>query len=121
MTRRILVAVLGVLLMAASASAQPVPNPTTVAFTPSADHALVTAYEFGYFAAGATSPTQTASVPSANLTAAGADYTFPFPRLLFGTYEHKLRACAGASCSAWAAADRPSVVSPFPPTVVRVQ
>lgn len=119
--RRLLCACVCVMGLAASASAQPVPNPTTVAFTPSADHALVTAYEFGYFALGATSPVQTASISTANLTAAGADFTFAFPRLLFGSYEHKLRACAGASCSAWAAADRPSVVSPFPPSVVRVQ
>ena len=119
--RRLLCVCVCALGLAASASAQPVPNPTTVAFTPSTDHALVTAYEFGYFAAGATNPVQTASISTANLTAAGADFTFAFPRLLFGGYEHKLRACAGATCSAWAAADRPSVVSPFPPSVVRVQ
>lgn len=113
-----LVLVLG---LASYAGAQPVTNPTTVAFTPSTDHALVTAYEWGYFAVGAASPTQTASVAKAALTPAGADYTFPFPRLLFGTYEHKLRACAGATCSAWAPADKQSVVSPFPPSVVRVQ
>ncbi len=99
----------------------PVTNPTAVVFTPSADHATVTAYEFGYFAVGATSPTQAASIAKASLTPNGTDYQFAFPRLLFGSFVHKLRACAGTSCSPWVDADKSTVVTPFPPTVVRVQ
>jgi hypothetical protein len=111
----------GVLLLVSSVAwAQPVTNPTTVAFTASTDHALVTAYEFGYFAVGASAPVQTASVAKATLTALGAEWSFPFPRLLFGTWEHKLRACAVAVCSAWAPADKQATVSPFPPGVVRL-
>ena len=103
------------------AEAQPVVNPTLVVFTPSADHATVTTYEWGVFAVGASAPTQTAALTKAQLAAAGADYSFAFPRLLFGTYEYKLRACAAALCSTWANADKQATTLPFPPTVVRVQ
>ena len=118
--RRGVLGLVGVLLMATSAWAQPVTNPTSVAFTASADHALVTAYEVGYFAVGASAPVQTTSVAKASLTAIGAEWGFPFPRLLFGTWEVKLRACAVAVCSGWAVADKQATVSPFPPGVVRV-
>jgi hypothetical protein len=114
-------AVLAWCLLSGVAAAQPVTNPTQVLFTPSADHAQVTAYEWGYFAVGASSPIQTASIAKASLTPSGADYTFPFPRLLFGAFEHKLRACAGASCSIWADADKTTVVVPFPQSATRVQ
>lgn len=103
------------------AEAQPVTNPTAVVFTPSADHAQLTGYEVGYFATGAPSPTQTVVRGLAQLTPSGTDYSLAFPRLLFGSYEIKLRACAATTCSAWVAADKSVVVNPFPPTVVRVQ
>jgi len=123
--RRVLLLVLLVLACVGAvdrAEAQtPVTNPTAVVFTPSADHATVTAYEFGYFAVGAASPTQAASIAKAALTPTGTDYQFAFPRLLFGSFVHKLRACAGTTCSPWVDADKSTVVTPFPPTVVRVQ
>jgi hypothetical protein len=104
------------------ASAQtPAMNPTGVVFTPSADHALLTGYEFGYFAVGAADPVQTVTKTLAQLTAEGTDYTFPFPRLLFGTYDVKLRACANAVCSTWASSDRSVAVSPLPPGVVTLR
>jgi len=100
--------------------AQPVVNPSAVVFTPSVDHAIVTAYELGYFAVGASAPTQATSIPKASLTAAGADVTFPFPRLLFGTYDLKLRACAATVCSEWVPADKQGTVTPFGPRAVRL-
>lgn len=106
------------------ADAQPITNPTAVVFTPSTDHARVTAYEVGYFAVGATNPLQTASVAKSALTPTGTDYSLTFPRLLFGTYEVKLRACDSAAtptCSTWVTGDKQAVVLPFPPSVVRVQ
>ncbi len=109
------------LLAVVVASAQPVTNPTAVTFTPSADHAQVTSYEFGYFAVGGTAPIQTASIAKGTLTPSGTDYRFTFPRLLFGSYAHKLRACAGTDCSAWVDADKTTVIVPLAPAVVRVQ
>ena len=60
------VTLLGLLLLASVASAQTVLNPTTVTFTPSADHnatvggvALVTKYELRHYLVGAPSPVQT--------------------------------------------------------------
>ena len=105
----------------AGAFAQPVTNPTAVTFTPSADHAQVTSYEFGYFAVGGTAPLRPASLAKGTLTPSGTDYRFTFPRLLFGSYAHKLRACAGTDCSAWVDADKTTVIVPLAPAVVRVQ
>lgn len=123
MRRRLLVAVLGVLLMGASASAQPVVNPTTVVFTPSADHSLMTSYEFGYFTTAADAvPIRKKILTIADLRPVGADVEFTFPRMDFGSWTHKLRACTNVVvCSEWVQADRTSDVRPFPPTVVRVQ
>ena len=98
-----------------------VTNPTTVAFSPSSDHALLTGYDVGYFAVGITTPISTVTKTLVQLTVSGSDYTFAFPRLLFGTYEIKLRACAGTTCSAWVAADKTAAVLPLAPSVVRVQ
>lgn len=118
-----IVVLLGLFGAVDAADAQPVTNPSAVLFTPSADHAQVAAYEWGTFAIGASAPIQTASVAKASLTPAGADFAFPYPRLLFGTYEHKLRACTAAPvlCSTWANADKQATTLPFPPSVVRVQ
>lgn len=44
--------------LASPASAQSVVNPTTVTFTASVDHADISSYAIGYFAAGATAPVQ---------------------------------------------------------------
>ena len=106
--------------MASWAGAQPVTNPTKVIFTASADHALVDAYTLGYFAVGAPAPTQQATIAKGDLTQVGPDYQFTFPRLLFGTYVVKLRACAATSCSEWAEADRQAAILPFPPVAPRV-
>ena len=126
--RKSLGAVLLVLLAASVAGAQPVLNPSTVIFTPSADHATVTAYDFGYFAVGAAAPIQFASVAKGTLTPAGTDFSFPFPRLLLGgPFEHRMRACApvsppgtGTICSEWVLADKQANVSPFGPRAVRL-
>jgi len=118
-TRRVVVMLAWVLLWPGLAGAQ-VTNPSTVAFTPSADHALLSGYELGYFAAGASSPTQAVVRTLAQLTPSVGDFTFPFPRLLFGTYEVKLRACAGATCSAWVPADQTAAVLPLAPGVTRL-
>ena len=118
--RRLIVLACACLLVPAFASAQPVVQPSAVAFTPSADHALLTGYEMGLFATGASAPTSSVVKTLAQLTPSGADFTFAFPRLLFGTWDVKLRACAAAVCSAWAAADRQAQINPFPPTVPRV-
>ncbi len=103
------------------ADAQPVTNPTAVVFTPSTDHAQLTGYEVGYFATGASAPTQSIVRTLAQLTPSGTDFSLVFPRLLFGAFDVKLRACAAATCSAWVAADKSVVVTPLPPTAPRVQ
>lgn len=126
MRKFLLVAVL--LLLPVFVQAQPVLNPSLVIFTPSADHATVSAYDFGYFAVGATAPIQFASVAKGTLTPAGTDFSFPFPRLLFGgPFEHRMRACApvsppgtGTICSEWVLADKQANVSPFGPRAVRL-
>lgn len=106
-----------------SARAQtPITNPTTVAFTPAADHTLMTSYEFGYFVTAADpEPIRKRVVLVSDMTPSGVDLTFPFPRLDFGSFTHKLRACASAIyCSAWAQADRPTVVLPLDLSNVRL-
>lgn len=106
------------------AGAQPaqVTNPGAVIFTASADHAQVNVYELGYFAVGASAPTQVTGIAKAALTAEGADWRFVFPRLLFGTFAIRLRACIDITwCSPWVEADKQAIVVPFPPGVVRLQ
>lgn len=126
MLRIAAVVCVGLLGCASTGQAQAIANPSTVTFTPSADHALVSAYELGYFAVGATDPVSSVPRTLAQLTADGANFSFPFPRLLFGTFEVKLRACApahggGTACSAWAVADRQAAVSPFGATAVTLR
>ena len=126
--RKCLAVVVLLLACAGAVEAQPVLNSSLVIFTPSADHATVTTYEFGYFAVGTTAPIQFASVVKGTLTPAGTDFSFPFPRLLFGgPFEHRMRACApvsppgtGVICSEWVLADKQANVSPFGPRAVRL-
>lgn len=125
--KKLLLAIV-LLLVPVFVNAQPILNPSLVIFTPSTDHAAVSAYEFGYFAIGATAPIQVASLPKTVLQPAGADFSFPFPRLLFGgPFEHRMRACApvsppatGVICSEWVLADKQANVSPFGPRAVRL-
>jgi hypothetical protein len=74
-----------------------------VTFTASADHALVTAYVLGYFAPGATQPTQEVDLgkptPDATQTITVAINIHP---LSFGAaYVAKVKAVAGALVSDW--------------------
>ncbi|MBK9497052.1 MAG: hypothetical protein IPO08_21575 [Xanthomonadales bacterium] len=117
----VIVVLLGLLGAVDQAGAQPVTNPAGVIFRPAMDHSLLTSYEFGYFTTAAdVDPIRKTTILPADLTPDGADFRFPFPRLAFGSFTHKLRACAAAVCSDWAPADKPTVVSPFPPGVVRL-
>ena len=118
MKRALLLAIF-VLGFAVYAGAQPVVNPAKVAFVPSADHALVDTYDLGYFATGASAPIQQVAIAKSALTPVASEYQFIFPRLLFGVYTVKLRACATVNCSDWAEADKQADVRPFPPTAVR--
>ena len=111
------VVIVWVVGMATSAWAQPVVNPTTVQFS-SADHARLSQYELGYFASGAADPISTYTRTPAQVIVEGSAYAFTFPRLLFGTFDVKVRACAldtgGTTlCSAWATADKQAAVTPL--------
>lgn len=113
-----------VLAFASYAGAQPVVNPTAVIFTPSADHAAMGTYEFGYFVTAADpTPIRMKTLAPADLAPVGTDFRFPFPRIGFGSFTHKLRGCTAAPviCSEWAVADKTSDVRPFPASAVRVQ
>jgi hypothetical protein len=110
-------------LFASVAGAQtPVTNPTLVVFTPAIDHALVSEYEFGYFTTAADAdPIRKTTLLPADLTPMGPDLSFPFPKLAFGSFTHKLRACAAALCSPWVQADRPSELRPLAPNVPQLR
>lgn len=100
---------------------------TIVVFTPAIDHALVSEYEFGYFVTSTDeTPIRASRVPRGSVVLESGEFNFPYPRLAFGSFSHKLRACApaipsGEKCSAWAPAPQTVVVNPFNPTAVRVQ
>lgn len=118
--KRMLLAVVGVLLVASSAQAQTVKNPTTAVFTVSADHAVVTKYELGFFMSGAAEPVQVADLGTG--APAGESLTRPLPSFPIGvTYVAKVRAYAGAIASDWSAESNPFFRTPAPPSGLAVK
>lgn len=122
MRRLILAAVF--VLVASIAQAQAV-NPKFIEFT-SADHAIVTRYELGYFAIGATAPVQTVSIPKSEFTAQADSYLrTALPRPVFGNFVLKARAFApavggGEVDSGWSTDQTlPFVLSPMAPVGLR--
>ena len=112
-----------VLIVAApAAGAQTVTNPTGVTFTASADHATVTGYSLGFFATGATTPTQEVTLgkgtPDAQQTITAAIDSKP---LGFGTYTARVRAVAGSLSSPWSADSNPFSRVPVTPGVPAVR
>lgn len=112
-------------LVAASALAQSVVNPTRVNFTPSPDDAVVTRYEIGYFLIGAASPF---FVYDLNRPTCSPTCDLPLPaKPAFGNFVAKVRAFgvdqAGQPvASVWSEDSNPFDLLPVPParpTVVR--
>ncbi len=116
---------LGLWLVFAGVSAAQTVNPRFIEFT-SADHSVITRYELGFFAAGATAPVTTVSVPKAEWDAQPEGYwRHALPRPVFGTYVMKARAFApvpggGEIDSGWST-DQTSPFSlvPAPPGALR--
>ena len=105
-----------VLACAACASAQPVSNPTKVAFTVSVDHAQLTSYTIGYFLVGAASPVQSATLPLGTPDAQqDVEQPINSTPLGFGVYVAKVKANAGAVSSEWSAPSNEFARVPFPP------
>ena len=102
---------------AALAQTKP-PNPRTVEFTPSPDHAAATGYTIGYFLPGATDPVQTASIgkptPNASNVCTATINTMP---LAFGlNYTGKLKTIISAGVeSEWSEPSNPFDRVPGPP------
>jgi len=94
------------------------PNPRTVEFTPSPDHAAATSYTIGYFLPGATDPVQTASIgkptPNASNVCSATINVMP---LTFGIdYTAKLKTIISAGVeSSWSDASNPFDRVPGPP------
>jgi hypothetical protein len=121
--KRFLLALLAVLLCSAPVQAQtPVPNPTSVAFTASADHSTLTGYRIGYFVAGATSPIQEADLPlgtpDGTQTVTAVINSRP---LGYGVYVAKVRAVAGTMLSEWSPDSNPFSRVPLPPSSLVVR
>jgi len=109
-------ALLGV--AATAVEAQTLKNPTVAMFTASADHAMVDTYTIGYFAAGATSPVQTADLgkptPDGTQTCTVTLNVMP---LTFGAaYTAKVKAIAGTAESDWSEASNPFDRAPGKPS-----
>ncbi len=94
------------------------PNPRTVEFTPSPDHAAATSYTIGYFLPGATDPVQTASIgkptPNASNVCSATINVMP---LTFGIdYIAKLKTIISAGVeSSWSEPSNPFDRVPGPP------
>ena len=94
------------------------PNPRTIEFTPSPDHAAATSYTVGYFLPGATDPVQTASIgkptPNASNVCSATINVMP---LTFGIdYIAKLKTIISAGVeSAWSEPSNPFDRVPGPP------
>ena len=103
---RTLVAVCVCLLLAASASAQNVVNPTKVEFTASADHAVLTSYVLGHFLPGATDPMQEVDLGKPTPDAAQlCVVTLNTRPISFGlSYTARIKSVAGAVVGEWSAA-----------------
>ncbi len=128
MRRQIVSCILAWLVLAGVASAQTV-NPSKFLWTETADdHAITTRYELAYFYGTATAPVQTISIPVANVTAEGAEWSHPVMRPVLGVFTAKLKACAatafvvgGELCSDWSQATSPFSLSLRVPAALRLQ
>jgi len=114
--RRTMCAAALLLACASFAFAQPVSNPTKVAFTVSVDHAQLTSYTIGYFLVGAASPVQSATLPLGTPDAQqDVEQPINSTPLGFGVYVAKVKANAGAVSSEWSAPSNEFARVPFPP------
>lgn len=113
----LVVLVFTLLGFAAVASAQTVKNPTRAEFTASADHAVITSYEIGWFLGAAVDPVSTVDLgkptPDATNLCTTAINVMPLP---FNEYTAKMRAKAGTVYSDWSLASNPFQRVPGPPS-----
>jgi hypothetical protein len=122
-TSLIVAVLLALFACAVPASAQTVTNPTAVQFIVSADHAQLSKYVIGYFAAGATAPVMEADLPLGTPDA-NQQVTQPINArpLAFGAaYVVKVRAVAGTMSSEWSNDSNPFDRVPMPPASVLVR
>ena len=115
---RTFVAVCVCLLLAASASAQNVRNPSVAQWTASLDHAQVTSYVIAFYLPGATDPVQEVDLgkptPDATQTCAANINTMP---LTFGVgYTAKMKAVATGVASDWSMPSNTFDRVPGPPS-----
>ncbi len=105
---------------ATAVDAQTVKNPTRAVIGVSPDHAQITKYELGWFAAGAVEPVQVADVGTGSPV--NNELDVPLPSYPIGvTYTAKVRAYAGTIASDWSAASNPFYRSPAPPSSLVVR
>lgn len=100
-------------------------NPSTVAFTASADHTAITKYVIGYFLPGGQDPVTTADLgkPTPD-TVAGCGAPAPciqvtvntMPLSFAANYTAKVKAVAGTAESAWSEPSNPFDRVPGPPS-----
>jgi hypothetical protein len=88
------------ILVAVLAQAAVPTNPMEVEFT-SADHAVVTEYEAGFFLSGAAQPVTTVSLGKPALTSGKVHAQLPSRPSALGQYELKVRAKVGTVVSPW--------------------
>jgi hypothetical protein len=115
----ILFAVLAAIACALPVSAQTVTNPDRVLFTASVDHASLTKYVVGFFAAGATAPLMEQDIalgtPDAQQIVTQPINARP---LAFGAaYVLKVRAVAGTVTSEWSEASNAFDRIPLAPSL----
>jgi len=96
-------------LLASAASAQNVTNPSVLTFTASIDHAVLTSYVVGFFAAGAQEPMQESDIgkptPDGTNTVTVTVNTRP---IAFGMdYTVKVKSVAGSIVGEWSSASNP--------------
>lgn len=122
----LLAVVLALLVCVGAPAAAQVPkNPSTAAFTASADHASVTKYIIGFFLPGATDPVSTADLgkPTPD-TVSGCGAPAPCIQVTINTmplsfaanYAAKVKAVAGTAESLWSEASNPFDRVPGPPS-----
>jgi hypothetical protein len=120
--KRLVLALLALLVFAVGASAQAVTNPGHIEYTPSADHAMLTKYVVGYFLSGATDPVQEADLAIVAPVGGVVTQVINSTPLPFGTYTAKLKSVAGAAVGEWSLPSNEFVRAPVaPPTALTVK
>lgn len=108
-----------ILLFASMAQAQTA-NPSKVAWDyPTAEHATLTKYVFGFYLPGGTDPVQLVDILPSAATPIANGYEAAMPRPVVGTYIARLRACIDTTCSDWSNATDPFLLTPRVPANLR--